>query len=108
MDQVETEEPKRAEPPKSLFKSIVDDIKSVAQDLFVEGKRNKARINQIRLVEGSEAACVYTEVTREVGNKANLSVHWKLKNKSKELPWTSNMQLIPITSSPTLRIHFEA
>ena len=41
------EEPKRVEQPKSLFKSIVDDIKSVAQDLFVDGKKNKAQINMI-------------------------------------------------------------
>lgn len=60
------------------------------------------------LENGPDYAEVYTEVTKSAGKKVHATLVWKLKNTSEDAEWAKDMQLIPVMSSPTLRIHFES
>ena len=51
---------------------------------------------------------MYTEVTKKEGRKAHANVTWSLRNASTENSWSKKMQLVPVMSYPTLRIHFES
>lgn len=60
------------------------------------------------LADGPDYAEVYTEVTKTELKKSHAHVTWKLKNFNDLNNWSKDMQLIPVMSSPTLRIHFES
>ena len=60
------------------------------------------------LAEGAQFAEVYTEVTKTEMKKAYAHVVWKLKNNDSQHIWSEDLQLMPVMSSPTLRIHFDS
>lgn len=88
--------------------SLVDDIKRVGAEVFSDKKTRADVKNMVSLANGHDHAEVYTEVTREEGKKAYCQVVWSLRNTSPRFNWTSGMQLIPVHSSPTLRIHYDS
>lgn len=107
MEQHPREAEAQPEPEKGIFKSFFDDIKTVAKGI-VSDRKGRLAVSKISLEKGSEYAEVYTEVTRQETHKVHANVTWKLKNTSKHASWSANLQLIPVMSSPTLRIHFES
>lgn len=104
LDSVEEEEAPLEE-QKSLFLSFFEDVKGVAKNIFTD---KKAQINEIQIANGPDYAEVYTEMTKIQGEKAHASLVWKLKNPSEEFDWAADMQLIPVMSSPTLKIAFDS
>jgi hypothetical protein len=85
----------------SLMKSILKPF----QNIF-HADKNKNNLNKKIVMTGSEdMAEIYTEITRIEGKKSHARVVWKVKNVYTKHPLIPNLQLIPIMSSPTLRIH---
>ena len=99
-------QPAPAEVNKSIFRSLIDDVKNVAKNIM-EARTRSQGFNSVKLTKGDEYAEVYTEMTRMEGKRAHAHVTWKLSNSSK-FQWHGNMKLVPVMSSPTLRIHFES
>lgn len=64
--------------------------------------------NLVSLVDGPDFSEVYTEVTRTEGKRAHARVIWKLRNPNENFKWAKNLQLVPCSSFPTLRIHWES
>lgn len=93
---------------KGMFRSIVEDLKTAAKEMLSDSVRTKRVESKISLAQGPESAEVYTEVTKVDSKKVHAHVTWKLKNISIGADWAPDMQLIPVMSSPTLRIHFES
>lgn len=112
LEQPEQPEPEPQRPPAEkggLFKSLVTGIKDFLGEAVGDNREKKFRTrNEIELASGSDYAEVYTEVTKKEGRKAHANVTWSLRNASTENSWTPKMQLVPVMSNPTLRIHFES
>ena len=89
-----------------MFQSFFEDVKAVAKDIFTDKARSQ--LNSIEVANGADYTEVFTEVTKTQGKKAQATLVWKLKNSSEDVDWAQDMQLIPVMSSPTLRIHFES
>lgn len=104
--QVQQQQHQAAKP--GLFKSIIGGIKEIFTENRDNNLRKKTRRNQISLADGQEYAEVYTEVTKTESKKAHAHVTWRLKNSDDQLSWSDELQLMPVMSSPTLRIHFES
>ena len=92
---------------QSLFKSIFNEVKAAANNILIEPHKYKYK-NFVSLVNGPEFAEVYTEVTRTEGKKAHARVVWKLRNSNEHLKWSKDLQIVPCSSFPTLRIHWES
>ena len=87
----------------------MNEVKQGVKGFFVNPPATDRRSLNVVMAEGAaEFAEVYTEVTRTVGKKVHMKVHWKLKNASSRRVLQSGLQLTPVMSRPTLRIHFES
>ena len=61
----------------------------------------------VEMASSVEPREVYCEASKKQGSPLQVNVNWKLRN-TKQMAWPSQMQLIPIMSSPTVRCNFDS
>ena len=59
----------------------------------------------VSLAAGQDAE-VYCEVSYK-GQATNIELQWRLRN-DKNITWPANLELIPVISSPTIRMFFQS
>jgi len=106
-DAVQPDVKQEPQAKQGIFKSFFNEVKSVASHILIDPSRMKYQ-NLISLVNGPDFAEVYTEVTRTEGKRAHARVTWKLRNSNEHFKWGKDLQLVPCSSFPTLRVHWES